>query len=207
MIAPRPADLAEMQKDPALKVINQSGLNIAYWAFNVQKPPFDKKDVRQALNMAIDKASIIRDVYLGAGQAAKNLIPPTLWSYNDAVKDYAYDPEKAKAMLEGGRRDDAARDRPLVHAGAAALQPQRQAHRRDDAGRPRQGRHQRQARDLRVGRVPQARAAGRAHDGPARLDRRQRRSGQLLLPARLRRLPAPAARTSPSGATRSTTTC
>ena len=99
VIAPRPADLPEMQKDPALRVIHQSGLNIAYWAFNTLKPPFDKRDVRQALSMAIDKAAIIRDVYLGAGQAAKNLIPPTLWSYNDAVKDYPYDPAKAKDLL------------------------------------------------------------------------------------------------------------
>ena len=90
---------AEMQKDATLKVINQSGLNIAYWAFNTQKPPFDKKEVRQALSMAIDKAAIIRDVYLGAGQAAKNLIPPTLWSYNDAVKDYPFDAAKAKDLL------------------------------------------------------------------------------------------------------------
>jgi dipeptide transport system substrate-binding protein len=100
MIAPRPADLPEMQKDPALKVISQPGLNIAYWAFNVQKPPFDKKEVRQAMNMAVDKAAIIRDVYLGAGKAAVNLIPPTLWSYNNSIKDYPYDPEKAKALLK-----------------------------------------------------------------------------------------------------------
>src|SRR5271167_5025112 len=91
MIAPRPADLPEMQKDPAVKVISQPGLNIAYWAFNVLKPPFDKKEVRQAFNMAIDRAAIIRDVYLGAGQAAKNLIPPTLWSYNDKIAEYPYD--------------------------------------------------------------------------------------------------------------------
>jgi dipeptide transport system substrate-binding protein len=99
-VAPRPADLPEMQKDPALKVINQAGFNIAYWSFNVEKPPFDKKAVRQAFSMAIDKAAIIRDVYLGAGTVAKNLIPPTLWSYNDKVKDYPYDPEKAKALLK-----------------------------------------------------------------------------------------------------------
>ena len=98
-IAPRPADLPEIRKDPKLQVISQSGLNIAYWAFNVQKPPFDKKEVRQAFNMAIDKPTIIRDVYLGAGQAAKNLIPPTLWSYNDKVQDFAYDPAKAKELL------------------------------------------------------------------------------------------------------------
>ncbi len=96
---PRPADLAEMKKDPEIDVLSQPGLNIGYLAFNAQKPPFDKKEVRLALSMAIDKASIIKDVYLGAGQAAKNLIPPTLWAYNDAVTDYPYDPEKAKAML------------------------------------------------------------------------------------------------------------
>ncbi len=99
VIAPRPADLPEMQKDPALQVVNQPGLNIAYWAFNTQKPPFDKVEVRQAMAMAIDKAAIIRDVYLGAGQPAKNLIPPTMWSYNDSVKDWPFDATRAKDML------------------------------------------------------------------------------------------------------------
>jgi len=98
-ISPRPSDLPEMQKDPALKIVSQAGLNIAYWAFNTKKPPFDKKEVRQAFSMAIDKAALIRDVYQGAGQAAKNLIPPTMWSYNDKVVDYPYDPAKAKALL------------------------------------------------------------------------------------------------------------
>jgi dipeptide transport system substrate-binding protein len=99
-IAPRPADIKEIGNDPALKLSNQSGLNIAYWAFNVTKKPFDDKRVRQAMNMAIDKAAIIKDVYLGAGQAAKNLIPPTLWGYNDAVQEYPYDPAKAMALLK-----------------------------------------------------------------------------------------------------------
>ncbi|MFO1336735.1 MAG: ABC transporter substrate-binding protein [Burkholderiaceae bacterium] len=96
---PRPADLPEMQKDPALKVVNLPGLNIAYWAFNNTKPPFDKKEVRQAFTMAIDKAAILKDVYLGAGTAAKNFIPPTMWGYNNQVQDWPHDPEKAKALL------------------------------------------------------------------------------------------------------------
>ena len=98
-IAPRPADLPEMQKDPALNVTSLPGLNIAYWAFNTQKPPLDKKEVRQAFAMAIDKAAIIRDVYLGAGTAATNFIPPTMWSYDKGLKDYAHDVNKAKALL------------------------------------------------------------------------------------------------------------
>ena len=97
---PRPADIPEMKKDPSINVLSQAGLNIGYLAFNATKPPFDKKEVRQALSMAIDKAAIIKDVYLGAGQAAKNLIPPTMWAYNDAVTDYPFDAAKATAMLK-----------------------------------------------------------------------------------------------------------
>jgi len=88
-----------MQKDPSLKVISAPGLNVAIWAFNTQKPPFDKKEVRQAFAMAIDKAAILRDVYQGTGTPAKNMIPPTMWSYNDKVQDWPYDPAKAKTML------------------------------------------------------------------------------------------------------------
>ena len=63
----------------------QAGLNIGYIAYNTtQKPPFDKPDVRQAMTMAIDKHAILEDVYQGAGQKAKNPIPPTMWSYDDA---------------------------------------------------------------------------------------------------------------------------
>ena len=96
---PAPADLAEMKKDASLKVISASGLNIAFWAFNVGKPPLDKKEVRQALSMAVDRDAIIRDVFLGNGEKAKTLIPRTMWSYNDAIADYPYDPAKAREML------------------------------------------------------------------------------------------------------------
>ena len=77
---PRPADLAEMQMDPSLKVVNLSGLNVAYWAFNALKAPFDKKEVRQALAMAIDRDAIVKDVYLGAAEKASTLIPRTMWA-------------------------------------------------------------------------------------------------------------------------------
>ncbi|MFK8250158.1 ABC transporter substrate-binding protein [Ancylobacter terrae] len=99
MIAPNPADIAAMKTDPAINLLSQPGLNIGYLSFNTEKPPFDKKEVRQAFNMAIDKAAIIKDVYQGAGVGAVNPIPPTIWSYNKDVKDYPFDPEKAKKML------------------------------------------------------------------------------------------------------------
>jgi len=97
---PRPADLEEIKKDSTLKVTSQSGLNIAFWAFDVMKPPMDKLEVRQALAMAIDRDAIIRDVYLGAGEKAKTLIPRTMWSYDDTIPDVPFDQAKAKELLD-----------------------------------------------------------------------------------------------------------
>lgn len=97
---PNPADLEAMGKDEGLNLMHQAGLNIGYLALNVTKKPFDNVEVRRAINMAIDRDSILKEVYQGAGQKAKNLIPPTIWSYNDAIKDYEYNPEKAKEMLK-----------------------------------------------------------------------------------------------------------
>ena len=55
--------------------------------------------MRQALNLATNKDAILKAVYQGQGQVAKNPIPPILWSYNNAVQDYPYDPAKAKQLL------------------------------------------------------------------------------------------------------------
>ena len=97
---PSPADLPKLMADKKLKVESQAGLNVGYLAFNTEKPPFDKKEVRQALNMAIDKAAIIKAVYQSAGQPAKNPIPPTIWSYDKSITAWPYDPAKAQAMLK-----------------------------------------------------------------------------------------------------------
>jgi dipeptide transport system substrate-binding protein len=100
MIAPNPADLEAMRTDADINLLSQAGLNIGYMAMNAQKPPFDKPEVRRAIAMAIDRGAILKEVYQGAGQQAKNPIPPTMWSYDESTQDIPYDPEKAKEMLK-----------------------------------------------------------------------------------------------------------
>ena len=97
---PNPADLEAMATDPDVNLMQQEGLNVGYLAYNTMVAPFDNPKVRKALNMAINKEAILDAVFQGAGKAAKNPIPPTIWSYNEAVEDDPYDPEAAKAMLE-----------------------------------------------------------------------------------------------------------
>lgn len=96
---PNPADLPDLQADANLNVMQQEGLNVGYLAYNSLVPPFDNVNVRKALNMSINKQAILDTVFQGAGRAAKNPIPPTMWSYNDAIEDDPYDPAAARQML------------------------------------------------------------------------------------------------------------
>jgi len=96
---PAPADIDALKANANLQVMEQQGLNVGYLAYNTQQAPFDKTEVRKALNMAIDKQAILDAVFQGSGVAAKNPIPPTMWSYNNDIVDDPYDPEAAKKML------------------------------------------------------------------------------------------------------------
>ena len=96
---PNPADLEAMGKDADVNLLQKEGLNVGYMAYNTKMAPFDNPKVRKALNMAINKQAILDAVFQGAGKAAKNPIPPTIWSYNDAVVDDPYDPAAAKKAL------------------------------------------------------------------------------------------------------------
>jgi dipeptide transport system substrate-binding protein len=103
---PNPADLAAMKTDPDINLMQKEGLNVGYLAYNTMMKPFDDVRVRKALNHAINKAAIIDTVFQGAGKPAKNPIPPTIWSYNEATVDDAYDLETAKKLLaEAGYPD------------------------------------------------------------------------------------------------------
>jgi ABC-type transport system substrate-binding protein len=127
---PNPADFERIKANPDLKLMSQPGMNIGYMAMNTgygyvdankngvkdDDEPFEKtpgyhealtkKEVRQAINMAIDKEAIVRDIYMGEASVAKNGMPPLVMGHNDEIEDYPYDPERAKQMLaEAGYPD------------------------------------------------------------------------------------------------------
>jgi oligopeptide transport system substrate-binding protein len=62
-------------------------------------PAFQKVQVRQAMNYAIDKNKVIQDVENGRGTVANGPLPPGIPGYNSSVQPYPYDPAKAKQLL------------------------------------------------------------------------------------------------------------
>ncbi len=70
-----------------------------YMGYNLQRPLFKDVRVRQALTYAISKEEIIEGALLGLGRSATGPYKPGTWQYNDNVKRFPYDPDKAKELL------------------------------------------------------------------------------------------------------------
>lgn len=93
------SDEATVKANDKLQVIKRPSMNVGYLGFTVTRKPFDNKLVREALNYAVDKKSIIDAFYGGQAIAAKNPMPPSIEGYDDAIEAYPYDLDKAKQLL------------------------------------------------------------------------------------------------------------
>ncbi|MFO1443155.1 ABC transporter substrate-binding protein [Bacillus sp. Bva_UNVM-123] len=94
------SDVTAIEGNADLQVFNRPSMNIAYVGLTNTRGPLQNKLVRQALNHAVDKQSLIDAFYAGAADPAKNPMPPVIAGYNDEVVDYDYNPEKAKELLK-----------------------------------------------------------------------------------------------------------
>jgi peptide/nickel transport system substrate-binding protein len=95
-----PSDVKLVKQNQNLQLFERPGMNVAYLAFNTEKKPFDNPKVRQALNHAVNKEGIIKSFYADLAKPAKNPMPDVLWGYNDKIKDYEFDLDKAKKLLK-----------------------------------------------------------------------------------------------------------
>lgn len=78
----------------------ESELSVQYLALTTTRPPFDDIAVRQAFAMAIDRAKIADLVLKGTASAAKGILPPTMPGFDPSLEGLAYDPIKARELLE-----------------------------------------------------------------------------------------------------------
>ncbi len=105
-LSPKPLDVSAARKDSALKVVETPAFMTAFVAFNSQHPPLDKAEVRQAINLAFDKANYLKAVFEDSATAANGPYPPNTWSYAKALPGYANDVQQAKDLLaKAGLKD------------------------------------------------------------------------------------------------------
>lgn len=95
---PPVTDLASLSANPATKILKAPSDRSIFLAINTTKAPFNNPKVRQALNYAVDKDSLIKNVMFGAVNKVDSPFPSSLSGYCK-VGNYDYDPAKAKQLL------------------------------------------------------------------------------------------------------------
>ena len=95
-----PAKFQEVMSDPAQaeRVVEGGQLHTGYITLNVNTPPMDDVRVRQAINMAINKARIVQ-IINGRAVPATQPLPPSMPGYTPDYPGYAFDVDGAKALL------------------------------------------------------------------------------------------------------------
>jgi peptide/nickel transport system substrate-binding protein len=100
LIVGTPPDyVGQLEANPKVTLLKQVGAHVWYLGINNQKKPFDDKRVRQALNYAVNKDAIVRDVLKGTGALSVGPVLPKTWGADGGLKPYPYDPERAKKLL------------------------------------------------------------------------------------------------------------
>jgi peptide/nickel transport system substrate-binding protein len=111
--AMRPENVKASENNQNVKVLISPGADYAFMTFNLVRPLFQSRDLRRALTMALDRASMTRNVF---DSLARPAIGPTLSSFPSTdrnLEQIPYDPRAAARILDslGWRLDSASKIR------------------------------------------------------------------------------------------------
>ncbi|CAM3534055.1 MULTISPECIES: nickel ABC transporter substrate-binding protein [Saccharibacillus] len=99
--------LPVVESDDKLNLLKSAGTSSHFIVYNGKNEHLQQLNVRKAINLAIDKKSVVDDLMGGVGSEARGLFPPTVpYVTEKNSRGYGFDPEEAKRLLrEAGYKD------------------------------------------------------------------------------------------------------
>ncbi len=98
--SPLPAkERSRLLDDSRYRFIQRPILGLAFLGINTTKKPLDDPRIRQAINYAIDRRQIMRDIYKNQYIPCGGILPPGTNGYDPKMTGYPYDPLRASALL------------------------------------------------------------------------------------------------------------
>jgi peptide/nickel transport system substrate-binding protein len=95
-----PDMVVTLAQERGLAAVQEPGSSMAYLAFNFEDPILAKREVRQALAYATDRATIIKYLLRGQARPAQSLLLPNHWAFDADVQQYDFDPAHAERLLD-----------------------------------------------------------------------------------------------------------
>jgi len=119
-----PDNVAQFRDDANYQVVEAVGPHVWYVMLNAKEGPFADVRVRQAVNYAVNKESLVNDVLQGTAEVSAGPIPPAFnWAYNEEVDPYPYDPEMARQLLAEAGAEGASLTFLVTEGGSGMLDP------------------------------------------------------------------------------------
>jgi peptide/nickel transport system substrate-binding protein len=100
MVTDVPFNAVEFISNDAVQVIPFERRYQFLVAFNSERQPFRSPKVRRALNAAIDRQALIKNVLQGHGTPSTGPIWPKYWAYDSGVGSYGFDPTLVASLLD-----------------------------------------------------------------------------------------------------------
>lgn len=99
-------ELDYLEDDKNITVYEQTGTRLFYFAFNVEKEPWNNQKLRQAVACAIDRNAVLEAAVYGKGELQTTILNRGLWGFYDDMEGFDYDLDRAKALMaEAGYAD------------------------------------------------------------------------------------------------------
>lgn len=92
-------DYTNLKMNDDIVVHKEPSVQVEYLAMNTQEVPFDDVHARRAVAYALNVNGVVEDIYAGDVAIAKSFVSSEVIGYNDNVKTYEYNIEKAKEEL------------------------------------------------------------------------------------------------------------
>jgi len=95
----RDVDIGTLSGHPQVKIDKIQALNISYLAFNLKRAPVNQRDVRVALDIAVDRDALFKVLFArGDALQAVSAFPPSVPGYNKTLTN-EHNPERARQLL------------------------------------------------------------------------------------------------------------
>lgn len=96
-----PDQAAALENSGDFRVEGVPSVLVVYLSLDaVRDVPTAKKEIREAINLAIDRETIVNDILRGYGRVSASAVSPEVFAYDDTLEPYPYDPERAKQLLQ-----------------------------------------------------------------------------------------------------------
>ncbi len=96
----QPLEIVRLKKVPGVTVETVPASSMMWIELNTKFPPFDKVEVRQAMNYAFPRDQVMKSIFQDIASPLTGCMPDIYPDFNAKANPYSYDLDKAKALLK-----------------------------------------------------------------------------------------------------------